>query len=689
MSFIPQDLDTESSRSFHDLMMVDFMCNVMNQGPFDPHLSGRNMGTLPDILDFAFDDAFDFSSAEIFTPHLDGDRSAAHAGSGTATPSIRRLASLGQQAFKDSMWLWTPAHGDSSTAEQENLSLPTPELIPGETTDVIHHLSLASRDRVLSLILRTCEPSAQRQVVSCFPSAEMLSKLLSNFITYHSHQFAPWIHVATLDPNQEREVFLLALISAGATNSLYPNVRKLGYAMQEAVRSTIPDSFENDNRSTRDLRLSQAYALQLQIGLWSGNRRKMEIAESFAFPLITMVRRGGRFRQKMLAEIVPLPQDDLRTSEIKWKKWVELESFKRLAYHLFLTDTGSSFSLMSQPLISYAEICIDLPCSQDLWQAMTAQEWKQKYLALNDMKVEQMPNLRLTLEDLSQLTKVQSCIDVQMSLAVVVSTVWSRVWQCLQMKTLSNYQLNGSGGSSMLTVNTYYQELVHAAKNVSLRSSDWTGGLGPYAELLLELCMLHLHVSLEAVQLLAGKDGEEEARKVVPTLRRWIESAESRQAIFHAGRVLSAAHKFPFGHLRDYSAVAVYHASLAMWAYAVLSETTMRSVTTSMELQYGTTNQQEAQRVLLDSTDGPELQRFLVLGVGVPAIRRYEEDWLVPDMDMNSVLLSDTLTAMKSIANLLANKNGDEQGRPPMVANLNKLILALGKAAAEMKKKGS
>ena len=388
------------------MMPVDFMYNVMNQGPVNPQSNGGYTGTLPDILDFAWEDAFDFNSVELFTPRLDGDRFTPHVRSGTVTPSIERLASLGQRAFKDSMWLWTPTHRDSSTAEQENLSLPTPELIPGETTDVIHHLSLANRDRVLSLVLRTCEPLAQRQVVSCFPSAEMLSKLLSNFITYHSHHFAPWIHVATLDPNQEGEVFLLAMISAGATNSPYPNVRKLGYAMQEALRCSIPDSFENDNRATRDLRLLQANALQLQTALWSGNRRKMEIAESFAFPLITMMRRGGRFRHKMLAEAAPLQEDNLATTETKWRKWIEHESFKRLAYHLFLTDTGSSFSLMSQPLISYTEICIDLPCSQELWQATTAQEWRQKFVALNGQKAEQLPNMRSMLEDLSQMTKV-------------------------------------------------------------------------------------------------------------------------------------------------------------------------------------------------------------------------------------------------------------------------------------------
>jgi hypothetical protein len=39
---------------------------------------------------------------------------------------------------------------------------------------------------------------------------------------------------------------------------------------------------------TRDLQVLQAYALQLDIGLWSGDRRKMEIAESHAQPLVTV-----------------------------------------------------------------------------------------------------------------------------------------------------------------------------------------------------------------------------------------------------------------------------------------------------------------------------------------------------------------------------------------------------------------
>jgi hypothetical protein len=46
-----------------------------------------------------------------------------------------------------------------------------------------------------------------------------------------------------------------------------------------------------DNSRTRELQLLQTYAVQLGIGLWSGNKRKMEIAESNSQPLITVSSR--------------------------------------------------------------------------------------------------------------------------------------------------------------------------------------------------------------------------------------------------------------------------------------------------------------------------------------------------------------------------------------------------------------
>ena len=43
-----------------------------------------------------------------------------------------------------------------------------------------------------------------------------------------------------------------------------------------------------NNNATRDLKNLQAFMLHLDVGIWSGFKRKMEIAESFVQPLLTV-----------------------------------------------------------------------------------------------------------------------------------------------------------------------------------------------------------------------------------------------------------------------------------------------------------------------------------------------------------------------------------------------------------------
>lgn len=57
------------------------------------------------------------------------------------------------------------------------------------------------------------------------------------------------------------------------------------------LRTDIPQ-FEVDNTLTRSLKQQQAYALILQIGLWSGDKRRVEIAESCFQPVVTVSSRN-------------------------------------------------------------------------------------------------------------------------------------------------------------------------------------------------------------------------------------------------------------------------------------------------------------------------------------------------------------------------------------------------------------
>ena len=57
---------------------------------------------------------------------------------------------------------------------------------------------------------------------------------------------------------------------------------------------------------TRDLQLLQTNILQLHVGLWSGNKRKIEIAESHGLPLITV---GSKVELVHNRVIIDLAQD--------------------------------------------------------------------------------------------------------------------------------------------------------------------------------------------------------------------------------------------------------------------------------------------------------------------------------------------------------------------------------------------
>lgn len=66
---------------------------------------------------------------------------------------------------------------------------------------------------------------------------------------------------------------------------------------------------------------------------------------------------------------------------------------------------------------------------------------------------------------------------------------------------------------------------------------------------------MHLHVSLENIQLLTGKEDEKKARRTTPLLILWVEHQEIRQAIFHAGQIIRAIRTCPHDTLRDFLAM--------------------------------------------------------------------------------------------------------------------------------------
>ena len=174
----------------------------------------------------------------------------------------------------------------------------------------------------MALVLGTCSTENIKKIASAFPSIELLDGLIQYFLSSPSLEAQLWFHLPTFSPSTLNPELLASVVSAGAATIPNVSLRKLGFALHEASRIGQSRTIEEDNTAIRDLQHLQTFLLQLKVGMWSGISRKMEIAESFLQALLTMLRRGGRFRRLTWKEICPFPDEQGVALEQKWLSWV-------------------------------------------------------------------------------------------------------------------------------------------------------------------------------------------------------------------------------------------------------------------------------------------------------------------------------------------------------------------------------
>jgi len=399
----------------------------------------------------------------------------------------------------------------------------------------------------------------------------------------------------------------------------------------------------------------------------------MEIAESISQPLITMLRRAGHYRRKAVTP-APTLEDDAKTLESKWRAWVEAESFKRLAFHTLIHDAQASICLLTRPLVSYAEMSLDLPYSLALWRAKSAIEWRDVYMRKLPNISNRLPSLMHCIHDIQPVSKVPDCIDLQFSTLVILHGVWSLVSEYRQLEFVLKVPSQERQGNGALISTSWYRELCQILDQFSLTVSGFDGGIPQEARILQELYMMNLHVSFEELQLFAGKEGPEEAQRVYPLLRQWFDSRRSRQAIFHAGQVLRASDSFPSNQLRDFYAVALYHSSLCFWVYGMCSMGSGHS----NRLQDHHMGGEIEELIWLDGEETNDTRRFVSLSRGIPMIRVSSKH----NAEGGGCRVDNPKAVMEAIINIMGkNCSHGNSVLPPLVENLGQLMMDLGNAA--------
>lgn len=350
-------------------------------------------------------------------------------------------------------------------------------------------------------------------------------------------------------------------------------------------------------------------------------------------------------------------------------------TYQRLSIHLFFHEVRASIALQKNALLSLTELSFSAPASRALFLAGSAAEWKTKYMEHPPSRP--VPRLIDILRDLDLLEQFQENIDTGVCFTVVLYGFWSQVWTFRESCKFHGMN-EGLDSPHRLWLTTQQRELYREIRELREKLLAVTE---PQAELVLitELFLMSLYVSPEELQRFAGKNGEDAASQVLTSLSQWCITEDARKAVWHAGQILFRASSMPPADLRDFYTVAVYFASLTLWAYghlsnAALGDHSKRSKACSTSLDSHTT----PSIVVLNASESREISAFISRGHGTPGLI-IDSPQSFPENqnggNTTSVKLRDPNNVLKMARSILRRNSLFCPGPlPPLVENIGNLM---------------
>lgn len=322
---------------------------------------------------------------------------------------------------------------------------------------------------------------------------------------------------------------------------------------------------------------------------------------------------------------------------------------------------------LTNPVMSYAELTLPLPASKELWYAKTARDWKHAYLRREDGHVKRAPSVGDLFRDLNLLAENRHRLDVQLSAAIYLQAYWLLILEYRNLCSsyrIRSYTQDPYGNTNSL-LNARRHQLLQDLQTFKVTTMNWPE-ITAQERLLLNQLMMALHISIDDLQLFAGKEGDEQAHRAFHVLQQWVESVDSRAAIWHAGQVLRFAKLFPSAQLKNFYAVGVHHAALAIWTYGVIKKAGSKQDVSSQH-----------EKIYIDGPESMGIQRYINTGQGLPVFRGPASR-----NGVSEATIENPKAGMEAIHEILqANFGGANRMAPAIVENLCVLIRQLGNVA--------
>ncbi|USW59443.1 hypothetical protein Slin15195_G127620 [Septoria linicola] len=344
-------------------------------------------------------------------------------------------ARLRSEAFKKSPWSWNhwiPERNHNAFTGQEEINVQQnginaddQHVSPGIRRSMHCELDHEARDRMIRMATKIAH---SKLAMPSFPSLQLLEDLIDVFLLQDSNAIDTFVHASSFASRETRTALLMAMVAAGARYVALPPVWKMGLVIQEVVRLALAEVFESDNSSTRDIQPLQTYLLWLDVGIWSGFRRKTEIASSFLQPAVTMLTWANAFTRSRYQDITPHQDDNEEELYQKWRAWIQQEGLKRLVVHTFLHDSQVAATHLKNRLVSPSQMLLAVPMTLDLWFAPNAQAWRNLWLLRNPPTQSTMPSLMDVFTNLGSLDALTGSVDKSLCILAACHALAHGVW---------------------------------------------------------------------------------------------------------------------------------------------------------------------------------------------------------------------------------------------------------------------
>ena len=294
-------------------------------------------------------------------------------------------------------------------------------------------------------------------------------------------------------------------------------------------------------------------------------------------------------------------------------------------------------------LMSLFEYRPSVPQPKDLWLAKSHTEWSRIYIVQQHNYVPRVMDLFIPMPNILLITEF---LDSDLAMKVSFHLIGGLITE-YQLSTQPPYSMAhgpDSTQSRKRELETAIMDFHHVfSSHICARN------IGPF---IVSYLSMMLNAPIRNIEILSGKAGEQEFHDMYQFMKDWPETAEAREAIWHAGQVLRLFKLLD--RLKSFQVIMAYHAGIVLFAYSVLSCINGRIPATPTDSILH----------LNETSSSSHAEEFIRNGSCKPMLR---SDFR--GTERASVSLLATEEAVQIISEVILNRSCNSEGLSPRLVN--------------------